>query len=142
MKHKYIFSLFTLLLCFVFRAQAQRVVAYQTKLSELTVEQAREFSVLLAGDYNDYFVNFRALQNTTQEIETIALVDLKWNGQDVIVLPASSMSRMQGLRYIYLRSPLAMDDDFVRLRFAALIRQLERLSNDVEIVYSTMEKPN
>lgn len=142
MKQNYIFSLFALFLCFGFKAQAQRVVAYQTKISELAVEQASEFSAFLAGDYNEHFVNFRALGDTAQELEAIVVVDLKWNGQDVITLPARSMQRMQRLQYIYLRCAQAMDDELVRQRFAALIRQLERLPNEVEIVYSTMEKPN
>lgn len=142
MKQIYIFSLFALFLCFGFKAQAQRVVAYQTKISELPVEQASAFSAFLAGDYNEHFVNFRALRDTTQEVETIAVVDLKWNGQDVITLPAHCMQRMQHLQYIYLRSTQVMDDALVRQRFAALIRQLERMENEVEIVYSTMEKPN
>ncbi|MBB1140062.1 hypothetical protein [Myroides sp. WP-1] len=142
MKHKYIYGLFTLFLCFGFKAQAQRVVAYQTKLSELTVEQAQEFSAFLAEDYNDHFVNFRAFQNTDLEVEEIAVIDLKWNGQDVITLPTRSIQRMSKLKYIYLRSHQVMDDNYVKQRFSALIRQLERLGNEVEIVYFIMEKPN
>ncbi|MGG5508279.1 MULTISPECIES: hypothetical protein [unclassified Myroides] len=142
MKYNYIYSLLLLFLCFGFQAQAQRVVAYQTKLSELSSTQVSAWKIELEGDYDQKYINFRDLENAEQVFEEIEIIDLKWDGQSVLTLPTAAVNRLQSLRLIYLRSNQVLNDNVIKQRFRQLIQQVERLDQDVEIVYRTMEKPN
>lgn len=142
MKNKYTYVLLLLFLYLGLQAQAQRITAYQTKIEQLSSHQAEELEELLRSAYTNKWVNYDELNHLEYDIALVEVIDMKWDGITRLTFSPAVVNRLQGLKYIYLRSYSFLNDGVVRRNFESLLQQLHGLENEVEIIYSTMEQPN
>lgn len=167
MKNNILYIVLIFALCFGFKAQAQNIIGYQTKLDNLGSEQADQLIHLVNGPSTTIFVTeqdkadiFKG--NTTQvtimkinqssdfdkltqqfgqQLNEVVVLDIEWDGKEELVIPGVLLEQMSNLKYIYIRSYEMLNTSVIQNRFSNLINQLNGNAN-VEVLYYTMEQPS
>ncbi|MDM1354286.1 hypothetical protein [Myroides marinus] len=167
MKNNILYIVLIFALCFGFKAQAQNIIGYHTKLDNLSSEQADQLIHLVNGPSTTIFVTeqneadiFKG--NTTQvaimkitqssdfdklaqhfekQMNEVVVLDIEWDGQEELVMPDGLLEQMPNLKYIYIRSNEVLNTSVIQNRFSNLINKLNGYTN-VEVLYYTMEQPS
>ncbi|MDR0228490.1 MAG: hypothetical protein LBI72_05430 [Flavobacteriaceae bacterium] len=167
MKNNILYIILILVLCFGFKAQAQNIVAYETKLKSLSNVKADELNHLVNGATTAIFVteqnapelyigkavgvsvmrvrhtsDFVKLESQFKDVvKEVTLLDVEWNGKEEIILPVGLLEKMSNLKYIYIRSYDYLDSTVIKNKFSVLIKQLQD-NLTIEVLFYTMEKPS
>lgn len=167
MKNNILYIILIFALCFGIKAQAQNIIAYQTKLNSLSDTQAKQLNHLLNGastfitiaDQNEAEIHkgnttivstmkvsqssdfVKLVQRFEDKLTEITVLSIEWNGQEEIVLPAALLNKMSNLKYIYIRSYETLNPTIIQNRFSSLMNQLDE-NTQVEVLFYTMEQPS
>lgn len=166
MKNKYRYSLVLLLLCFSFKAQAQQVIALETRLTQLPTVEAEKIISLIYESPSSMFVtetgqattyegseeeivemsirkktDFFTLQRVfPQYLKEVVLVNIQWDGSENMMVPPGMFQQMKGLKYVYICSYSDLDPVVIQTSFSKLIEALQD-KKEVEVLYYTMKSP-
>jgi len=154
-------------LCFGFKAQSQNAVTeYDVKLNSLQNSSREILNNLINGPQSSAFVNddqqpkiyvrsgeqvntlfvkkptdFTLVSNDyTNEINTVKVLNIEWNGSDVFNFPNNLLSILPNLEYVYVRSYQNLSKQTIETNFQGLLALLSSKSG-VEVLYLTMEQP-
>lgn len=167
MKKNILYITLIFALCFGIKAQAQNIIAYQTKVNSLSASEANKLEQLANEAPTSMFVTFEdeakiyqgssdvvldmsitkatdvtKLATTFEgDLSGIVIVNMEWDGQEEIVLPLDLLNKMSNLRYIYIRSYQALDQSVIQSKFQNLMNALREKGN-VEVLYTTMKQPS
>lgn len=154
-------------LCFGFKAQSQNAVTeYDVKLNSLQNSSREILNNLINGPQSSAFVNddqqpkiyvrsgeqvntlfvkkpsdfILVSNNYTNEINTVKVLNIEWNGSDVLNFPNNLLSILPNLEYVYVRSYQNLSKQTIEKNFQGLLALLSSKSG-VEVLYLTMEQP-
>ena len=155
------------LLCCGFQAVAQTpITEYKEKLNSLSDDNPHILDGIINGAPSMLFINAEEMPGDYRgsgmpykmmmlhepsdlmpllnayegQLDGLQVINIEWKGEEQYLFPINTLSKLPGLKYVYIRSEQQLTKQVVESSFPELIKMLEG-QDQVEILYFTMEKP-